>query len=199
MVLADGWTGRAGAGSGARIDGAARPRESAPIVWLGHRAVNCRAHPKPETVWPVRVAAGAFGAGVPARDLYLSPDHAVFVNGVLVPVRLLLDGTRIARARRDHVRYFHVELPRHAVILAEGLTVESYLDTGARADFHHDRGTIRLFPDFAERLAAAGGVGDPRRGETGGDRGGPGSGAAGGGGRIIRRDAGHPRGRAGGR
>ena len=155
VVLADGWTGRAGAGSGARIDGAARPRESAPIVWLGHRAVNCRAHPKPETVWPVRVAAGAFGAGVPARDLYLSPDHAVFVNGVLVPVRLLLDGTRIARARRDHVRYFHVELPRHAVILAEGLTVESYLDTGARADFHHDRGTIRLFPDFAERLAAA--------------------------------------------
>ena len=39
-----------------------------------------RAHPKPETVWPVRVQAGAFGENVPVRDLYLSPDHAVFVN-----------------------------------------------------------------------------------------------------------------------
>jgi hypothetical protein len=100
----------------------------------------------------VRVAAGAFGANVPVRDLYLSPDHAVFVNDVLVPVKLLANGTSIARAKRDHVRYFHVELPRHAVILAEGLMVESYLDIGDRSDFHHAGETIRLFPEFAARL-----------------------------------------------
>ena len=63
-----------------------------PIVWIGQRTINCAAHPQPETVWPVRVSAGAFGDNVPVRDLYLSPDHAVFVNDVLVPVKLLING-----------------------------------------------------------------------------------------------------------
>src|SRR5262249_36630241 len=101
-----------------------------PIVWIGTRAVDCARHPRPETVWPVRGAKHAFGRDVPARDLYLSPDHAVFVDGVLVPVRLLVDGKSIVQVERDAVHYFHVELPRHEVILTEGLTVGSYLDVG---------------------------------------------------------------------
>jgi len=119
-----------------------------PIVWIGQRAVNCRAHPKPETEWPVRVARGASGQNVPARDLYLSPDHAVFVNNVLVPVKLLINGASIAQSKRDHVTYYHVELPHHAVILAEGLPVESYLEARDRANFNESE-TIRLFPNFA--------------------------------------------------
>ena len=119
------------------------------IVWIGQRLVNCRRHPDPETVWPVRVRAGAFGENIPVRDLYLSPDHAVFVNGVLIPVRLLTNGTSIAPVKRHKVMYLHVELPRHAIILAEGLTVESYLDFGGRGNFHDAGETIRLVPDFA--------------------------------------------------
>ena len=47
-----------------------------------------------------------------------------------------------------------MELPEHAVILAEGLTVERYLDVGERANF--DTGdTIRLVPDFSARLTPA--------------------------------------------
>jgi hypothetical protein len=119
-----------------------------PVVWIGSRTVDCGRHPRPETVWPVRIAAGAFGENVPARDLYLSPDHAVYVDGVLVPVRLLLNGTSIAQAKRDRIAYRHVELEEHAVILAEGLPVESYLDIGDRTNFDCN-GTIRLHPDFA--------------------------------------------------
>ncbi len=129
--------------------------ECEPVVWLGTRSVNCRSHPQPRTVWPVRVRAGTFGPDRPAYDLFLSPDHAVFVNGALVPVKLLINGTSIAQAQREHVRYFHVELPRHAIILAEGLPVESYLDTGDRANFAHGGATIRLFPDFTTRLSPA--------------------------------------------
>ncbi len=120
-------------------------------VWIGSRDVDCARHPRPETVWPVRVAHGAFGENVPERDLYLSPDHAVFVDGVLIPVKLLINGGSIIQVKRNHVRYFHVELPEHAVILAEGLSVESYLDTDDRANFV-DGDTMRLFPDFAARL-----------------------------------------------
>jgi T5SS/PEP-CTERM-associated repeat protein len=124
----------------------------APIVWIGQRRVNCLTHPAPETVWPVVVRAGALGPRQPARDLYLSPDHALFVNHVLVPVKLLINGTSIAQVERPSVTYYHIELPRHAVILAEGLPVESYLDAGDRANFRPDEKTIRLQPNFAPRL-----------------------------------------------
>ena len=123
------------------------------IVWIGQRSIDCERHPKPETVWPVRVQSGAFGENVPLRDLYLSPDHAVFIYNVLIPVKLLINGASITQVERARITYFHVELPRHAVILAEGLPVESYLDTGDRANFHGGSQTIRLFPDFTANAA----------------------------------------------
>jgi len=119
-----------------------------PIVWIGRRTVNCRVHPKPEQVWPVRVKKGAFGVRMPVRDLYLSPDHAVFVNDVLVPVKCLINGTSITQVKRHAVTYYHVELPRHELILAEGLAVESYLDVGDRSDFENGGGVVTLFPNF---------------------------------------------------
>jgi phospholipase/lecithinase/hemolysin len=105
---------------------------TAPVVWIGHREVNFANEPEPRAGWPVRVRADAFGPGMPVRDLYLSPDHAVFVDGVLIPVKYLLDGRAIASVPSDNVTWWHVELPRHAVLLAEGLPCESFLDTGAR-------------------------------------------------------------------
>jgi hypothetical protein len=86
-------------------------------------------------VWPVRVRAGAFGARRPHRDLVLSPDHAVFVDKVLIPVRYLLNGATIVQEPVDVITYWHVELARHDVLFAEGLPCESYLDTGNRALF----------------------------------------------------------------
>jgi hypothetical protein len=77
----------------------------------------------------------------------------VLINNVLVPIRLLTNGTTVAQLCNDRVRYFHVELPRHAVIFAEGLTVESYLDTGDRANFQAAAETTRLFPNFAARAS----------------------------------------------
>ena len=104
-----------------------KTRPYAPIVWMGWRYVDCTRHPAPRSVWPVRIAAHAFGRGKPRRALYLSPDHAVFLNGVLIPVRYLVDERSIVQVPMDAVEYWHVELPRHDVILAEGLAVESYL------------------------------------------------------------------------
>lgn len=120
----------------------------APVVWLGWREVDCAAHPKPDSVWPVRIAAGAFGPAMPARDLWLSPDHAVFVNDVLIPVKQLINGSTIVQVPRDRVTYYHLELPQHDVVLAEGLPAESYLDVGDRSNFVNGGGPVRLFADF---------------------------------------------------
>ena len=151
----DRWRSRTSRSGRAITDDAAGERHvTDAIVWVGKRSMDCAKHPHPETVWPVRVRTGAFGVNVPARDLYLSPDHAVFVDGALVPVKLLINGASIAQVKRDDVTYHHVELSRHAVIRAEGLTVESYLDAGDRSNFGRNDGVVRLFPDFTARLAS---------------------------------------------
>jgi len=123
----------------------------AEIVWLGHRRVaGCR-HPRPRDVQPVRIAAGTFGEGLPLRDLWLSPDHAVFVEGVLVPIRHLVNNTSIIQEVCDSITYWHVELAQHDVILAEGLPCESFLDTGNRSAFANGGTVVQAHPDFARR------------------------------------------------
>ena len=69
----------------------------ADVRWVGHRRVWCDRHPRPHGVFPVRIRAGAFAPGQPARDLLLSPDHAVFADGVLIPMRCLLNGATISQ------------------------------------------------------------------------------------------------------
>ena len=123
-----------------------------PVRWIGHRRIDCRRHPDPDAVHPVRIEAGAFAPGAPVRDLWLSPDHAVLADGVLIPVRYLINGTSIRQMPRADVTYYHVELDAHDVILAEGLPCESYLDTGNRADFDNSGGLTRLHPDFARQV-----------------------------------------------
>ena len=122
------------------------------IVWLGHRTVACRQHPRPWDVWPVRVAAHAFGDQCPARDLYLSPDHAVYLADALIPVRYLINGATVRQIPVDRVTYWHVELPAHDVIMAENLPAESFLDTGNRAAFANGGGARHLHPDFARQV-----------------------------------------------
>ena len=122
-------------------------RPGAPVVSLTHRRlvrvkwVGARAAGGAPLV---RIAPGAFGAGMPHRALQLSPDHAVFAAGALLPVRHLVNGGAIAAVAARDVVYFHVELEEHAVLVADGLPAESYLDTGNRAGFLHDDATIAL-------------------------------------------------------
>jgi hypothetical protein len=52
----------------------------------------------------------------------------------------------------DVVTYYHVELPCHDVILAEGLPTESYLDIDDRSNFDNGGAVVRMHPDFATRV-----------------------------------------------
>jgi hypothetical protein len=123
----------------------------APVVWIGHRTVDCRRHQNPALLWPVRICADAFGPGQPSRDLFISPDHAVFVDNVLVPVKHLINGKNIVQVPTTRVTYYHVELPTHDVLFAEGLPAETYLAAADRTNFTGSDAPIALHPDFASR------------------------------------------------
>jgi len=117
--------------------GAARP-----ITWIGQRTIRA---PMPAEQ-PVRVMAGAFGEGLPRRDLFLSPGHAVCVSvmdEVFAPIDHLINGATIAQVEVPEVTYWHVELESHDVLLAEGLPAESYMDCGNRAWFGREHGRLQ--------------------------------------------------------
>jgi hypothetical protein len=122
-----------------------------PVKWLGRRRIDLTAHPHPETVAPVRIQRGAFADNMPHTDLLVSPDHAVFVDGKLICARQLINGTTIQQEKGwTAVEYFHVELDSHAILLAEGLPAESYLNTGNHGFFANSGEPLVLHPDLTD-------------------------------------------------
>lgn len=126
-----------------------------PVRWVGKRSIDTDRHPHPESVWPIRIGKGAIAEGLPERPLYLSPDHALYLDGHLIPAKALVNGRSIVQERRRHITYYHIELETHDVLLAESLPVESYLETGNRNFFENGGGVIVLHPNIAQALREA--------------------------------------------
>lgn len=123
--------------------------EARAILWIGTRSFASASAVGNRDVIPVRIAAGALADAVPARDLYVSPRHAMFLDGVLVPAELLVNDATIRRSPEiDPIRYFHIELETHDILMAEGAAAESFVDCDSRAMFHN-------LADFAARYPKA--------------------------------------------
>jgi Hint domain len=100
------------------------------VQWIGRYPLRKSDPAKPwvKEALPVRIARSALGPGVPHADLYVTGSHAVFVDGVLVPAEVLINGTSITRFEpneTDELEFFHVKLETHDVIYAEGAAVET--------------------------------------------------------------------------
>jgi hypothetical protein len=121
------------------------------VEWIGRRRIDLAAHARPETVAPIRIGRGAFAEEMPYVDLLVSPDHAIFVDGKLICARQLINGTTIQQEMSwASVEYFHVELDTHAILLANGLPAESYLDTGNRGFFANSGAPVVLHPNLTD-------------------------------------------------
>ena len=92
---------------------------------------------------PVRIARGAIAPAVPSVDVYLSRTHGVLVDGVLIPIGSLVNGTTIAYAApegRDDLVYYHLQLSTHDAVVASGLSCETLLPgNGDATNFDHFR------------------------------------------------------------
>jgi hypothetical protein len=111
-----------------------------PVRWIGWRTLDLGAGVA-STARPVLIMPHAFGPGRPGKILRLSPSHCVLAGGVLIPVTHLVNGATILRdAAAQAVTYFHIELDRHDILLAEGLECESYFDDGNRAAMYRELG-----------------------------------------------------------
>jgi autotransporter passenger strand-loop-strand repeat protein len=127
-----------------------REGDDVPIKWIGRRKIDLARHPHPEKARPICFDKGCFGANGPYAALTLSPDHGLYIGGNLIPAKALENGLNICQLDVASVTYYHIELPDHAIIFANGVAVESYLETGNRGAFENGGGAVTLHPDFAD-------------------------------------------------
>jgi hypothetical protein len=127
-----------------------------PVRWVGrqsfaHRHQHGRQHERRNL--PVRVRAGALGAGLPVRDLLVSPGHSMLVGGVLILARHLVNGVTVTQdtAPAGDIDYFQFELAAHDCIMAEGSWSESFADgPGLRGQFDNADEFFAQHPGYVE-------------------------------------------------
>ncbi len=118
-----------------------------PIRWIGHRSLAAPFLTNNRKAAPIRFRAGSLGDGLPLRDLLVSPEHAMFLDGVLVPAWCLVNSNNITQDHSlDQIDYFHIELDTHDILLAEGAPSESFLAEDGREQFTNANDYDALYP-----------------------------------------------------
>lgn len=141
-----------------------------PIRWIGRRRfeeADLEADPK---LRPIRIMAGALGAGLPEKDLLVSRQHRMLIQSpiaqrmfgqpqVLIPaVKLTALPGIFPDESAGRVEYFHLLFDSHEVIFAESAPTESLftgpealksLGPAARTE------VFTIFPELADREYSA--------------------------------------------
>ncbi len=114
-----------------------------PIQWIARyrHLRNAPVKPGARDLSPVRVARSALALEAPRAALFLTQGHALYLDGVLVPIGRLVNGTTITlypADEFDELEFFHIKLAAHDVIFAEGALCETLLKVDAHADNYSD-------------------------------------------------------------
>ncbi len=125
-----------------------------PIRWLGRRSFDRQALAANSAAGPILFRSKSLGYGLPLRDLWVSPKHAMYLDGVLIPAECLTNGRTIVRdVSVTRVEYFHIELDTHDVILAEGAPSETFVDDESREMFENAPEYAALYPGIVRQRA----------------------------------------------
>ena len=119
-----------------------------PVRWVGRQTIHMT-FADPIRVAPIRIKAGALDENVPARDLLLSPDHAILVDGVLIQAGALVNGVSIVRETDvpEVFTYYHVEVDDHSLIMAQNVPAETFVDNVDRLAFDNWAEHEALYPN----------------------------------------------------
>jgi hypothetical protein len=117
------------------------------IKWIGTRSYDGRFIARNKAARPICIKQNAIDRNVPARDLFVSPGHAICIDGVLVHAARLVNGVSVCHAAAvDNVTYYHIELESHEIIFAENCAAETFLGEAFRQQFQNAAVYALLYP-----------------------------------------------------
>jgi hypothetical protein len=125
-----------------------------PIKFIGCRKVFRERTEPWNDEGPVKISRFAINTNALHSDLYVSPAHSIYTDGILIPASNLINGlTVVADAKPEALPliYLHIELDTHEAILAEGLAVESFRHDNPYAFDNADE-YVRLYGSAGEPL-----------------------------------------------
>ncbi|WP_336947565.1 Hint domain-containing protein, partial [Asaia sp. HN010] len=106
------------------------------IRWVGSKNISVLETASPDENWLVCIRKDSLAENTPSRDLFVTQEHCLVFDNFLVPVRMLINNYNIFLDKSiKSYRYYHIELPAHEAIWAEGTLTESYKNTGNLAMF----------------------------------------------------------------
>ena len=130
---------------------------TAQVKWVGRQAMS-RPYSGVKALNMVRIAAGALGGGLPERDLTVTGDHGMIIDGFVINATALVNGTTITQVPMDDLptqfTVYHVETENHDVIFANGAPSETFIDMAGRKAFDNVGeylemyGTERILPEM---------------------------------------------------
>ena len=125
-----------------------------PIRWIGRRSYDPVFAHGNRDILPILIHKGALGNNLPARNLMISPLHAMFIDGLLIPALHLVNGRSIIQVQHPgQINYIHIELDTHDILLAERAPSESFVDDGSRGMFHNAGDYDARYPDAPRHKA----------------------------------------------
>lgn len=119
------------------------------IKWVGRQTIDPNYVKYPMRGYPILIKEGALGNHSPHRDLYVSPDHAILVDDLLINAGALVNGRSILTTEpTETFTYYHIQLNQHLLLLVEGTATESYLpQSDDRSWYDNGDEYADLYPD----------------------------------------------------
>ncbi|MBY8975163.1 Hint domain-containing protein [Rhodobacteraceae bacterium NNCM2] len=132
------------------------------VRWVGRRKMTRAELLRRPHLAPICIRAGAFGNGIPARDVRVSPQHRIALGSwrsdvmfgapmLLAPAHALVDGETVVREEiREGVDYVHILFDSHQLVDVEQLWSESFYPGATALDAMSRKTRDELFQIFPE-------------------------------------------------
>ncbi|WP_438381350.1 Hint domain-containing protein [Asaia sp. BMEF1] len=117
------------------------------ITWIGSAEIIADSSRSDDQAgYPVRFKTGSIGPHSPDRDLCVTSEHCIFLDGALVPARMLVNGTSIDYDRsQTRFMIYHFKTEDHAIVWSNNMATETLLDGGERHGLRPDEAS-RMLP-----------------------------------------------------
>jgi hypothetical protein len=114
-----------------------------------HRFVN-KKH------YPIKISANALGDNIPSKDLYVTPDHAIYLPEfhIFAEASTLINGMSIYQMQEMPASfiYHHILCDNQEIVLAENTPTETFIDNATMQEFDNYADYAAMYPDEHEMI-----------------------------------------------